>query len=181
MPDPSFDRDLEQAVTAAVRQAEQQARDRYGLDLPAACIEFSLRGRCAGQARVERNGRTCLRFNRQLLRENRDDFLHTTVPHEVAHLVVNWPYRKRSRRPRPHGQEWQTVMRDCFGLVPRRCHSYRTTPARIVPRPFLYTCNCREHRLTSIMHQRITQSSQALCRICRTPLRFVARQTLQER
>lgn len=181
MPDPSFDRDLEQAVTAAVRQAEQQARDRYGLDLPAACIEFSLRGRCAGQARVERNGRTCLRFNRQLLRENRDDFLHTTIPHEVAHLVVNWPYRKRPRRPRPHGQEWQTVMRDCFGLVPRRCHSYRTTPARIVPRPFLYTCNCREHRLTSIMHQRITQSSQALCRICRTPLRFVARQTLQER
>ena len=167
---------LEQAVAQTVRQAEHQARAFYGLDLPEATIELTLRGRCAGQARIERGGRTLLRFNRQLLVENRDDFLTTTVPHEVAHLVVNWPYRKRRQRPRPHGQEWQTVMRDCFGLAPERCHSYQTTPARIVPRPFIYACICREHRLTSIMHRRISRSRQAFCRICKTPIRFVARQ-----
>ncbi len=172
--------DLRQAVEAAVRRAEKQARAFYGLDLPGAMIDFSLRGRCAGQARIERNGQTCLRINRQLLIENLEDFLSNTIPHEVAHLVVNWPYRNRRQRPRPHGPEWQAVMKDCFGLEPVRCHSYRTSLARIVPRPFLYACNCREHRLTSIMHKRISRSSQALCKACRAPLRFIVKQILSE-
>ena len=66
-------------------------------------------------------------------------------------------------------------MRNCFDLEAKRCHSYRTTPARIVPRPFLYACSCREHRLTSIMHNKIGLSYQALCKACRTPLQFVDR------
>jgi SprT protein len=175
MPGMRIPTDLEQAVEQSVRKAERQARSFYGLDLPAATIDLTLRGRCAGQARIE-GGRALLRFNRQLLVENRDDFLKTTVPHEVAHLVVNWPFRRRRQRPRPHGPEWQAVMQDCFGLAPERCHSYRTTPARVVPRPFIYACVCREHRLTSIMHRRISRSRQALCRACKAPIRFVARQ-----
>jgi SprT protein len=171
--------DLEETVRIAVRRAEKRACAFYGLALPAATIDFSLRGRCAGQARIERDGQTCLRINRQLLVENRDDFLSSTIPHEVAHLVVNWPYRNRRLRPRPHGPEWQAVMRDCFGLEPARCHNYRTTPARVVPRSFLYICSCREHRLTSIMHKRIVRS-QAFCTACRTPLRFVAKQVPRE-
>ena len=180
MPGKPDQTDLREIVEPAVRRAEKRACAFYGLDLPAATIDFSLRGLCAGQARIERNGHTCLRINRQLLMENLDDFLRNTIPHEVAHLVVNWPYRNRRLRPRPHGQEWQAVMKDCFGLEPVRCHNYRTTPARVVQRPFLYACSCREHRLTSIMHKRISRSSQALCKACRTPLRFVVKQTLQK-
>ncbi len=171
--------DLRQTVENTVRQAEKRACTFYGLDLPDATIDFSLRGRCAGQARIERNGQTCLRFNRQLLIENFDDFLSNTIPHEVAHLVVNWPFRNLRQRPRPHGPEWQAVMKDCFGLEPVRCHSYRTSPARVVPKPFLYACSCREHQLTSIMHKRIYRSSQAICTACRTPLIFIAKQILQ--
>ncbi len=161
---------------ATVRQAETCARNFYGIKLPDAVIDFSLRGRCAGQARVERNGETCLRINQQLLAENLDDFLSKTIPHEVAHLIVNWQARKKRQRPRPHGPEWQAVMQNCFNLEPKRCHSYQTTPARIVPRPFLYSCNCREHLLTSIMHNKISRSYQALCKACKTPLSFVTRQ-----
>jgi len=167
---------LRQQVEAAVRQAEKRAREFYRLALPEASIDFSLRGRCAGQARVDRNGETGLRINQQLLAENRDDFLSNTIPHEVAHLVVNWQARNKRQRPRPHGPEWQAVMQDCYQLSPKRCHSYQTTPARVVTRPFLYTCNCREHRLTSIMHNRISRSYQALCKACRTPIRFVVQQ-----
>lgn len=167
---------LRQQAEAAVRQAEERARNFYGIKLPEAVIDFTLRGRCAGQARVERNGETCLRINQQLLAENLDNFLQQTIPHEVAHLVVNWQVRTKRQRPRPHGPEWQTIMQNCFGLEPQRCHSYQTTPARIVPRPFLYSCNCREHLLTSIMHNRISRSYQALCKACRTPLKFIVRQ-----
>ena len=168
--------DLRQQAEAAVRRAEECARNFYGIKLPDAVIDFTLRGRCAGQARVERNGDTCLRINQQLLVENLDDFLSNTIPHEVSHLIVNWQARKKRQRPRPHGPECQAVMQSCFNLEPKRCHSYQTTPARIVPRPFLYNCNCREHLLTSIMHNKISRSYQALCKACRTPLSFVARQ-----
>lgn len=168
---------LHQQVETAVRQAEKQARDYYRLDLPDASIDLSLRGRCAGQARVDRSGKTCLRINKQLLAENLDDYLNNTIPHEVAHLIVNWQSRNKRQRPRPHGPEWRAVMQNCFNLSPKRCHSYQTTPARIVPRPFLYSCNCREHHLTSIMHNRISRSYQALCKACKTPVKFVAQQS----
>ena len=171
------DKNIQQQAEIAIRQAEKQARRFYGINLPEAAIDFSLRGRCAGQARVDRGGETCLRINQQLLAENLDDFLRNTIPHEVAHLVVNWQARKKRQRPRPHGPEWQAVMRQCYGLKALRCHSYQTTPARVVPRAFLYSCNCSEHRLTSIMHNRILRSYRALCRSCKSPLTFVAHQS----
>ena len=168
--------ELQEKALAAVRRAEKRARKFYAIKLPEASIDFSLRGRCAGQAIVERTGSTHLRINLKLLGENLDDYLSQTIPHEVSHLVVNWQARNKRLKPRPHGTEWQTFMRDCFGLEATRCHSYQTTPARIVPRPFLYACSCREHRLTSIMHNKIGLSYQALCKACRTPLQFVDRQ-----
>jgi SprT protein len=156
----------------AVRTAEDCARRYYAVTLPYARTDYSLRGRCAGQARVAHSGQTFLRFNLQLLTENLEDFLQQTIPHEVAHLVVNWRHRKKRARPKPHGPEWQAVMQDCYGLQPTRCHSYQTTAARVVARNFLYECNCREHRLTRIIHNRISRRYKALCKKCRTPLRF---------
>lgn len=176
MPEQRITTELCRQAEDAVRRAEQRARNFYRLELPPAVIDFSLRGRCAGQAKVDRAGRTWLRINSQLLAENHDDFLNQTIPHEVAHLVVNWQARSRTRRPRPHGPEWQAVMEDCFGLVAQRCHSYPTTPARVVPRPFVYACNCREHRLTSIMHKRLVRSTRAFCKACRTTLSFVGKE-----
>jgi len=169
---------IKQFAEAAVRAAENRARALYAIRLPEAVIDFTLRGRCAGQARVERNGRTFLRINLELLTNNLDDFLKQTIPHEVGHLVVNWQARKKRQRPRPHGPEWQSVMRDCYNLQPVRCHTYQTTPSRIVPRNFLYRCNCREHRLTSIMHNRMSRRYRALCKSCKTHLRFVAKLAL---
>ncbi len=168
---------LRQTTIDAVRSAEEQVRSFYGIKLPEASTDFSLRGRCAGQALVERNGSTHLRINLQLLEENQEDYLKQTIPHEVAHLAVNWKFRKKRLRPRPHGPEWQATMRDCFALEPKRCHDYQTTPARIVTRPFLYACDCREHLLTSITHNRISRSYQALCKACKGTLKFMGQQT----
>lgn len=179
MPDSKLPQQLRSQAEDAVRQAEQRAREFYRLDLPAAALDFSLRGRCAGQAGVDGNGRAWLRINLQLLAENRADYLTQTIPHEVAHLVVNWQTRSKQRRPRPHGKEWQAVMADCFGLKASRCHSYPTTAARVVPRPFLYACNCREHRLTAIMHQRIARSVRVFCKACRTTLVLVAKEKVR--
>ena len=158
----------------AVRAAEQRARDCYAIDLPEAQSDFSLRGRCAGQAKVDHSGTTSLRSNLNLLSETLTDFLAQTIPHEVSHLVINWQARGKKQRPRPHGLEWQLVMQNCYGLQPVRCHTYLTSPARCIPRNFVYRCNCREHRLTSIMHKKLSRRYRALCKSCRTQLKFVA-------
>jgi SprT protein len=170
----SHQTELQAAAEQAVRRAEARARAHYAIDLPDAVIDLSLRGRCAGQARLERST-TLLRFNLQLLSENRGDFLAVTIPHEVAHLVVLWRSRGSRRRPKPHGVEWQSVMRNCFGLVPQRCHDYATVAARVVPHCFIYRCSCREHHLTSIIHNRIRRGPGALCRSCHTLLVFIRR------
>lgn len=165
--------ELRRWTEQAVRAAEVRVRDRYRLDLPPAILDFSLRGRCAGQARIGQDARPLLRINLQLLAENLEDFLSVTIPHEIAHLVVVWQARRRRTRPPPHGPEWQAVMRDCFGLEPVRCHTYQTTAARVVPRPFIYGCTCREHPLTQLMHNRIRRAGSATCRRCRTALRLL--------
>ncbi len=168
--------ELKRLAEEAVVKAEALVRIFYRLKLPRATIDFSLRGRCAGQARIDAQGGLQLRINLQLLAENLDDYLRTTIPHEVAHLTVNWKYRRHFRRPRPHGPEWQAVMCDCFGLEPNRCHRYQTTPARLVPRNYLYRCDCREHRLTRIMHNKIGKASAAACKVCKTSLRYIGKQ-----
>ncbi len=163
------------AAEKAVRRAEAIARRYYAIDLPPADIAFTLRGRCAGQARLHPNDRMELRFNLALLAENSDDFLSRTIPHEVAHLVVFWRARGQNRRPRPHGPEWQQVMCDCFRQDPLRTHAYRTTPARIVRRSFRYACNCREHFLTAIRHNRMSRHRQLQCTHCHSRLVFLGR------
>nr|NIQ08963.1 hypothetical protein [Gammaproteobacteria bacterium]NIV92302.1 hypothetical protein [candidate division KSB1 bacterium] len=100
-------RNVIQKIEAAIRKTEEQGRQHYNISLPNAEIDYSLRGRCAAQARVDRNGQTFLRINLQLLSENFNDYLKQTVPHEIAHLIVNWQARKQRRRPPPHGSEWQ--------------------------------------------------------------------------
>jgi SprT protein len=166
--------DTKTLVKQTIRKFQDKARQHYQLDFPDAEIDFSLRGRCAGQAQLTASGKTRLRINLQLLNENLDDFLRQTIPHEIAHLVVLWQTRKARKKPKPHGPEWQRVMRDCFELKPIRCHSYQTKPARVVPRPYLYRCNCQQHMMTSIMHKRLTKKFQALCKQCRKPLKFIA-------
>ena len=153
---------------------QDKARNYYRLDFPDAEVDFSLRGRCAGQAQITPDGKTRLRINLQLLQENQDDFLSQTIPHEIAHLVVLWKARKKRKRPNPHGPEWRQVMRNCFQLRPVRCHSYQTTPARVVTRPYIYRCSCQQHFLTAIMHKRLAKKLQALCKQCRQPLRFIS-------
>jgi SprT protein len=118
-------------------------------------ITFDIRGRVSGYA--WRQGGDCgIRYNLDIAKENASVFLGRTVPHEVAHIVcyLNYPSRKVGRKRRnPHGEHWQRVMRE-FGVSPKRCHSYKTTPARVVAKKFLYRCGCRERMFTSIRHNR---------------------------
>ena len=147
------------------------AEHHYGMTFDCPTIVVRRMGTRGGTYHHNKN---LLTFNIDLMRENPEHYWNDTIPHEVAHLVVNWQARKQRQRPRPHGPEWQLVMQSCYGLQALRCHSYQTRPARCIPRNFLYRCHCREHRLTSIMHKKLSKHYQALCKSCRTQLKFVA-------
>ena len=126
-------------------------------------VLFDLTGRAAGMYRVLRGARS-IRFNPYLFAKYPHDNLTVTVPHEVAHYVVD---RLRGlRRVRPHGPEWRAVMRD-FGLEPvaTTVHDLAGVPAR-TQRRHAYRCACLLHPLTTRRHNLILRGARYRCRHC---------------
>ncbi|MGE4534823.1 SprT-like domain-containing protein [Halomonas sp.] len=162
-PDPArlatLDREgLAQALHARVEAAYALCREVH-LHLPRPRVWLDLRGQSAGQAHFGRGG---LRFNPVLYAENREAFLAEVVPHEMAHWLVH--HLADGRRARPHGREWQTVMRRLFGLPPSTTHRFDT--GRASPAPHRYACGCREHAFTPRRHALARQGRRYRCRHC---------------
>ncbi|MFB1486437.1 MULTISPECIES: SprT-like domain-containing protein [unclassified Thiocapsa] len=150
---------------ALLREAECRLR----LAMPRVEIRFDLRGTSAGQARMRNESFAIIRYNATLLGLHPTQFVAETVPHEVAHVVA---FVKYGPRIRPHGPEWQAVMRH-FGVEPSRCHCYDVSKLRTRSlQRFLYRCSCGTHEISSIRHNRICREGAVyLCRRCRQPLR----------
>jgi SprT protein len=131
-------------------------------------IRFDLRGSTAGQMRVCGRGHYLLRYNLALLQREGEGFIQRTVPHEVAHLIV---HQRFGASARPHGAEWRAVMA-ALGADASRCHSYDVTGLNQRQlRRFAYHCQCREHQLSSIRHNRVVKGQQYLCKSCGQALR----------
>lgn len=157
-------------ILTATEEFLQRASELFHFRYQPLMVSFDLKGRAAGQYRVNRNGRW-IRYNPYLFARYFQNNLDNTVPHEVAHYVVDRLYG--IHRVRPHGEEWKRVMR-VFGASPRATASYDLTgiPVRQQQR-FPYRCNCREHSLTSIRHNRIINNRAIYrCRACRSALVF---------
>lgn len=127
--------------------------------LPRPAVWLDLRGKSAGQAHFGRGG---LRFNSVLLDDNRQAFLAEVVPHEMAHWLVH--HLEGGGRMRPHGKEWQTVMRRLFGLEPRVTHAFDTR--RASPAPYHYTCGCRAHAFSARRHDLACRGRVYRCQHC---------------
>ena len=120
-------------------------------------IEFTIRGRVAGRAWC---GLYQVNYNMDIARNNQAEFLSTTVPHEIAHLIA----RKININCKPHGAEWARVMR-YFGSEPKRCHSFDCAPARKSTRKHVYICDFCHHKyiVTDKKHARVYNSITTRC------------------
>ncbi len=134
--------------------------------LPRPRVWLDLRGKSAGQAHLGRGG---LRFNPVLLEENRLAFMVEVIPHEMAHWLVF--HLEEGHRTRPHGREWQTVMRRLFGLEPRATHRFDVS--RASPAPHRYGCGCREHAFTPRRHALVRRGRPYRCRHCAQTLVYL--------
>ena len=135
----------------------------HGRQLPEVRISFSQRGRSAGQMRIDAKGHPEIRYNLGMATLQSEEFLREVVPHEVAHLVTWLQYGDRAR---PHGAEWQSVMR-YFGIeTPRRCHDFKMDESIRQQRRWAYRCNCREHTLSTTRHNRAQRGTRYHCAAC---------------
>lgn len=140
-----------------------------GRKFPELDVRCDLRGKCAGQVRHQADGGLVIRYNLEIAVLQTDDFLAQTVPHEVAH-VVTWLLH--GNRARPHGREWQSVMR-FFGQDIGRCHEFKLpTTGQHRQRRWHYECDCREHQLSTTRHHRAQRGHQYQCRLCNGLLRY---------
>ena len=128
---------------------------------PNPTIKMDLAGKNAGVCCSRKN---LIRFNLELLLQNKEDFIHNTVPHEVAHYVTDIlaPYSK------PHGNEWKAVMK-LFGASPAVYHNYKVAPSKHRKRSYLYRCACRDHYFTKLLHKRAQGGIKYTCNACHQP------------
>jgi len=153
----------EEAVKQRTLVLLKEAGEHFKLRLEPVEIRFDLSGQAAGMVRFAPPGVPVIRYNRVLLEKYHDSFIKQTVPHEVAHVVVAALYPNRTA---PHGPEWRLMM-GFFNAEPKRCHNYRierSSTRRLAH--FNYLCGCRQHRITSIRHNRINRGQRYICRHC---------------
>lgn len=155
-------------VVAATDAWIERAAQLVDLPLAPVPVLFDLGGTSAGMFRAQ--GRDCwIRFNPWIFAKHFQDNLHFTVPHEVAHYAVHC--QRHRRRVRPHGPEWQQVMRG-LGLPPEVTFKLDLSgiPVRRQQR-HAYRCACREHEVSTVRHKRMREGrARYLCRYCDAPL-----------
>lgn len=158
----------QQLVRARTAEYIDLATRIYQSAFPAIPVLFDLKGRTAGMYRVQNSNRL-IRYNPYIFARHFNDNLLTTVPHEVAHYVVDMLYD--ARKVKPHGNEWRHVMLS-LGAKPRATGSYDLTgiPVRRQKR-YAYRCTCMTHHISSVRHNRILRGeARYYCRNCQASL-----------
>ena len=118
--------ELRQKTEAAVEAAFVKCEKHYKQKFKRPEIRYNIRNTNGGEAWLQRN---LIRLNLTFLVENEKDFLASTVPHEVAHLVAHYVYDSKplnGKKVRPHGKEWKEVM-GVLSLEPKTKHTYDLT------------------------------------------------------
>ena len=194
-----IDQRMQRSVIDEVARYLQLAESLYQQSFEPIDVLFDLKGKVAGMYRVKRkqeldlglakrlsslsSGKAMkeagdlslrtIRFNPWIFSKYPEDSWKNTIPHEVAHYVVDSLYCYSCVKP--HGKEWQQVMHD-FEAQPvvRANYDLSGIPSRQVKR-YAYTCECRQVELSSYRHNKICKGIQRYrCRQCGVELQYVS-------
>ena len=170
--------ELQQEVVSKTRAYIEQASDLFDLKDKPVEISFNLKGRCSGMYRIKygksrifiRQQRE-IRYNPYIFSKYFEDNYATTIPHEVAHYVTDIIYGLKNIKP--HGKEWKAVMH-AFDADASVTANYDLSGIPLKKQSlFTYQCECREHQLTSIRHNKIKKRRyQYYCNACKQTLKF---------
>ncbi|HEX5055686.1 MAG TPA: SprT-like domain-containing protein [Gammaproteobacteria bacterium] len=168
-----IDLQQQQQVVEQTHHYIERACEIFGHRFAQIPVLFDLRGRSAGMYRV-RNAQRQIRYNAHLFAKYFEDNLCVTVPHEVAHYVIDCLYG--IRKVRPHGAEWKAVMREFGADASRTCrYDFSGTPVKSEKR-YDYHCGCKTHQLTTRRHNKVLKSGiYYVCKSCNGKLTYSSR------
>jgi len=164
------------AVIDETKRYIQLAEKVFGIKCRPINITFDLRGRASGMYRISRWKKE-IRFNPFIFAKYYADNYANTIPHEVAHYVSDLIYGLRNIKP--HGPEWQSIMH-AFDADASVTSNYDLTGIPIKKQKlFNYLCDCREHRITTVRHNRIQrQRYKYYCKYCKQILKPVQQESV---
>lgn len=150
-------------VTRKVSDCAAFARQVFPIlnDWPIPTVEYSNMISYAAIANVKLNR---IKISILYLREQENETLNDTIPHEIAHIVADKLYGKNIK---PHGKEWYNiaVMLGSSGKVTCERLQIITPRSR---RNFQLFCGCKVGPLVSrILVERIKSGDEYLCPTCR--------------
>lgn len=139
---------------------------------------FTLKSKTAGTFNYK--GKTCeLNFNLIFAENHPDEYLTSTVPHEVAHYVRyvrnGFVHDMNGKTRDCHGAKWSAVMIELGATDASRCHKYDTSSiATRKYKRFSYSCDAgHSYELTTIRHNRSQKGMMWYnCRECGSRLYF---------
>lgn len=125
---------------------------------------FDLTGHTIGMYKRQFQRKT-IRYNAAVFAKYFDENFLETIPHEVAHYLVDMRFSRK--RIRPHGEQWRKVMSD-FGVDAKLTANYDLSdiPKRqysMIP----YACGCQQHSLGIRRHNKLQKGlAEYACRQC---------------
>jgi len=167
-----IDRTQKQQVIVETARYITLASNLFEKTLMPIPVNFSLSGYSLGLYRVSGESRE-IRYNPYVFAKYFDQNVATTIPHEVAHYVVDRLFGMRNVRP--HGKEWQNVMA-AFG-----CEATRTCELDLSGIPirrqkrYDYHCDCAAHQLSANRHNKILRGKASYsCKKCQVELNLTS-------
>lgn len=152
---------LHNQVLACLRTHLTQANNILNTNYKEPKVSYKPKGSVAGCAFLTRWE---IQLNSIMLNENGEKFINEVVPHELAHLITF----QKVGKVKPHGQEWQYIMSEIMKKEPKVTHNFN-----IKRNEYVYICNCQEHYLSPIRHNKIRKNKTSYqCRKCGTILKL---------
>ncbi len=159
--------DQQEQIIAATEAYIDQASINLNHSFESVPVLFDLKGRAAGMYKVNKS-RRMIRYNPYLFAKYFTENISSTVPHEVAHYIVDVLFGMK--KTQPHGNEWRSIMEMFKADASVTCSfDLDGIPTRHYQR-FDYSCLCRTHQLTRIRHNRAMKGMRYHCRSCRQEL-----------
>ncbi|MFB0912919.1 MAG: SprT family zinc-dependent metalloprotease, partial [Glaciecola sp.] len=157
------DIELINSAKTAIEKSCQLANAYFSANFTIPTVILNQRGKIAGSAYLQKN---VIKLNKTLFKQNVDDFLYQVIPHEVAHIIC---YQKFGK-VKPHGIEWQSIMRSLFNLDAHVTHKFDV--ADVGMQDFAYRCDCDNLIMLSIIrHNKVTRGKQRYrCQKCKSLL-----------
>lgn len=157
-----------------------QIAESKGYDVSKIDIKYDLKGTTAGMFCYGFLGGTYFRVNLDIAKNNLEEYLKKTVPHEFCHYLVRTANKNNIyySKPKPHGNAWKAFMINVFNLKPLRCHNYDMSNVKTRGgKKFKYVCDCNVgtdsfHLLSALKHKRVNEGEKYICKKCKSVVRL---------